>query len=112
MSMNIRSQWNEFDPATRQWLMDHHSTVIVPRAVAAGINRAAAEPVPTDSHGQIRLTDEDVQFIRNQAHSAFAAHGVERFFDTVQPEGPRHHPGKDEKNTCLVHENAPEDSGG
>lgn len=92
--MTIRSQWNEFDPATRQWLMDHHSTAIVPRTIAAGINRATAEPVPTDSHGQIRLTDEDIQFIRNQAHSAFAAHGVERFFDAVQPERARHHPGK------------------
>ncbi|WP_427170429.1 hypothetical protein [Arthrobacter sp. 92] len=92
--MTIRSNWNEFDPATRQWLMDHHGAVIVPRTVAAAINRATAEPVPTDSHGQIRLTDEDVLFIRNRAHSAYAAHGVERFFDAVQPEGARHHPAR------------------
>lgn len=95
--MNIRSQWNEFDPATRQWFMDHHNTAIVPRAIAAGINRATAEPVPTDSHGQIRLSDEDVRFIRNQAHSAFAAHGVERFFEAVQPESTWHHPRKNEQ---------------
>ncbi|MCO4239692.1 hypothetical protein NG697_20570 [Pseudarthrobacter sp. MDT3-26] len=29
-------------------------------------------------------------FIRNRAHSAFAAHGTERFFEAVQPEHHRH----------------------
>lgn len=65
--------------------MDQSGTAVVPRNITAALSRAAGRPVPQDAHGQFRLSEHDMVFIRNRAHSAFAAHGMERFFDTVQP---------------------------
>ncbi|GAP53932.1 hypothetical protein AHiyo6_04970 [Arthrobacter sp. Hiyo6] len=48
--MTIRSNWNEFDPATRQWLMDHHGAAIVPgpwRPPSTGPPRKRSPPIPT-----------------------------------------------------------------
>lgn len=89
-AVDIRSLWSRLDPATRQWLMDHTGTAIVPRTITAALCQAAGQLLPQDSHGQVRLTGDDMLFIRNRAHSAFAAHGTERFFESVQPETSRH----------------------
>jgi hypothetical protein len=70
--------------------MDHSGTGIVPRKITAALSRAAGRPVPQDPHGQFLLSDHDIVFIRNRAHSAFAAHGMEHFFDAVQPAAPGH----------------------
>lgn len=86
--VDIRSLWSRLDPATRQWFMDHTGTAIVPRTITATLCQAAGQPLPQDSHGQARLSGDDMLFIRNRAHSAFAAHGTERFFESVQPETP------------------------
>lgn len=83
--IDIQSLWSVLDPATRQWFMDHTGTPIVPRKITAELCEAAGKSLPQDSHGQSRLNTDDMVFIRNRAHSAFAAHGTERFFDTVQP---------------------------
>ncbi|HJV99670.1 MAG TPA: hypothetical protein VJ617_11320 [Arthrobacter sp.] len=89
-AVDIRSLWSRLDPATRQWFMDHTGTAIVPRTITAALCQAAGQLLPQDSHGQVRLTGDDMLFIRNRAHSAFAAHGTERFFESVQPESPRY----------------------
>lgn len=86
--VDIRSLWTRLDPATRQWLMDHSGSSIVPRTITAALGRAWDQPLPQDAHGQFRLTEDDMVFIRNRAHSAFAAHGIERFFEAVQPKNP------------------------
>ena len=85
-AVDIRSLWSRLDPATRQWFMDNTGTATVPRTITAVLCQAAGQPLPQDSHGQVRLTADDMLFIRNRAHSAFAAHGTERFFESVQPE--------------------------
>ncbi|QCO98740.1 hypothetical protein FCN77_14795 [Arthrobacter sp. 24S4-2] len=87
--LDIRALWSRLEPATRQWLMDHTGTPIVPRTITEALCRAADRPLLQDPHGQVRLTEDDLLFIRNRAHSAFAAHGTERFYETVQPENPR-----------------------
>lgn len=89
-ALDIRSLWTRLDPATRQWFLDHTGTAIVPRTISVALCRASEQPLPQDTHGQIRLTPEDTVFIRNRAHSAFAAHGTKPFFDAVQPEDHRH----------------------
>lgn len=89
-AVDIRSLWSRLDPATRQWFMDHTGTAVVPRTLTAVMCQAAGQLLPQDSHGQVRLTADDMLFIRNRAHSAFAAHGTERFFESVQPEAPRY----------------------
>ncbi|QCO98735.1 hypothetical protein FCN77_14770 [Arthrobacter sp. 24S4-2] len=86
--VDLRSLWSLIDPATQQWFMDHTGTAIVPRTITAALCRASDQPLPQDSHGQFRLTGDDMLFIRNRAHSAFAAHGTERFFEAVQPKDP------------------------
>lgn len=83
--MSIKSHWDEFDAGTRQWLMDHPGCLIVPRTLASVMNSATAEPAVTDRHGQIRLTDDDAEFIRTRAHTAFAVEGISHSFDAVQP---------------------------
>jgi hypothetical protein len=88
--LDIRALWSRLEPATRQWLMDHTGTAIVPRTITEALCRAAGRPLLQDPHGQVRLTEDDLLFIRNRAHSAFAAHGTERFYETVQPDNPRH----------------------
>jgi hypothetical protein len=77
--------------------MDHSGTGIVPRKITAALSRAAGRPVPQDPHGQFRLSDHDIVFIRNRVHSAFAAHGMEHFFDAVQPAALGH--DKNSRNT-------------
>jgi hypothetical protein len=65
--------------------MDHTGTSLVPRKITAELCEAAGKSLPQDSHGQSRLNTDDMVFIRNRAHSAYAAHGTKRFFDAVQP---------------------------
>lgn len=84
--MSIRSHWDEFDAGTRDWLMSHPGCLIVPRTLAAAMNRAIAEPEVTDQHGQIRLTDDDTEFLRSRVHTALAVEGAKYFFDAVRPE--------------------------
>lgn len=83
---DIRSLWSLLDPATRQWFIEHTGTAVVPRRITAELCKVAGRPLPQDSHGQLPLSTDDMVFIRNRAHSAFAAHGTERFFEAVQPE--------------------------
>ncbi|QDG66903.1 hypothetical protein NIBR502772_12440 [Pseudarthrobacter sp. NIBRBAC000502772] len=83
--IDMRSLWSALDPATRQWFMDHTGNTIVPRKITAELCEVAGRPLPHDSHGQLQLSGDDIVFIRNRAHSAFAAHGTERFFEAVQP---------------------------
>lgn len=70
--------------------MDHTDTAIVPRKITAELCEVADQPLPQDSHGQLRLNTEDMVFIRNRAHSAFAARGTDRFFEAVQPKDHPH----------------------
>lgn len=83
--MDIRSLWSVLDPATRQWFIDHTGNTIVPRKITAKLCEVAGRPLPQDSHGQLQLSGDDIVFIRNRAHSAFAAHGTGRIFEAAQP---------------------------
>lgn len=83
--MDLKTQWNRLDPATRGWLMDHPGCMILPRTISTMVAKVVDEPVLLDQHGAIQLSEEDVNFIRGRAHSASAAAGVQRFFDAVQP---------------------------
>lgn len=90
--VDMRSLWTLLAPGTRQWFMDHTGAVVVPRTVTAGMCRESEKAVPQDAHGQAWLSEDDMQFIRTRAHSAFAEHGTERLYDAVQPRPTRHRP--------------------
>ncbi|NUU30491.1 hypothetical protein [Arthrobacter sp. C9C5] len=83
--VDMKSLWTLLDPGTRQWLMDHTGSVVVPRTVTAAMCRESEQVVPQDAHGQAWLNEDDMQFIRTRAHSAFAEHGTERLYEAVQP---------------------------
>lgn len=90
--VDMRSLWTLLDPGTRQWLMDHTGTPVVPRKVTAAICRESEQTVPQDAHGQARLNEDDMQFIRTRAHSFYAEHGTERLYEAVQPGPTRQRP--------------------
>lgn len=83
--VDMRALWALLDPGTRQWLMDHTGNVVMPRTVTAAMCRESGQAVPQDAYGQARLNEDNVQFIRTRAHSAFAEHGTERLYEAVQP---------------------------
>jgi len=90
--VDMRSLWTLLDPGTRQWLMDHTGTVVVPRTVTAAMCRETGKAVPQDAHGQAWLNEDDMQFIRTRAHSAYAEHGIKLLYEAVQPGPPRRRP--------------------
>lgn len=96
--VDMRSLWTLLGPGTRQWLMDHAGTVVMPRTVTAIICQESEHSVPQDAHGQAWLSEDDMQFIRTRAHSSFAEHGTDRLFDTVQPRPGRRQPGTGQDN--------------
>lgn len=65
--VDMRSLWTLLDPGTRQWLMDHTPTAVVPRAVTAAICRESKQTVPQDAHGT-ELLYEAVQPKTAQQH--------------------------------------------
>jgi hypothetical protein len=83
--MTIKEHWNEFDPATRQWLIDNPGCLLIPRTIAAAMDHASEEPTQVDIHGQLQLSEEDIDFIRTRSHTAAANHGIDHFYDATQP---------------------------
>ncbi|MDR6987926.1 hypothetical protein J2Y66_002424 [Paenarthrobacter nitroguajacolicus] len=85
--MHIKEFWNQLSPDTQQWLIDNPGTMIVPRTVTAIINGETGESDSVDAHGGTQLTDEDRQFIHEQARARGPVSMEEpKFFDSVGPE--------------------------
>jgi hypothetical protein len=62
----LKDEWDRFDSDTRTWLLDNPGCVLVPHAVTAAIQQAAAKPIRVDEHGQMILNREDMDFIRTK----------------------------------------------
>jgi hypothetical protein len=85
--MTLKDEWDRLDSETRQWLMDNPGCVIVPRTVTAMIKENAAGPIDVDDHGQLLLSREDLDFIREKGTGAGTREVSEelQFFDATQP---------------------------
>jgi hypothetical protein len=85
--MTLKDEWDRLDSTTRQWPLDNPGCVTVPRTVAAMIKQNSAGHVDVDGHGQMLLSREDLDFIREKGTGVGAgqASGESRFFDAVQP---------------------------
>lgn len=85
--MALKDEWDRLDSETRQWLLDNPGCVVVPRTVAALIQQNSAGHVEVDGHGQILLSREDLDFIREKGTGVGAneASGALQFFDATQP---------------------------
>lgn len=64
--MVMKDEWDRLDSQTRQWLVDNPGCMTVPRTVAALIMQNSAGPVEVDGHGQMLLSREDQDFIREK----------------------------------------------
>ncbi|WP_181037503.1 hypothetical protein [Arthrobacter sp. ZGTC412] len=86
--MTLKDEWDRLDSQTRQWLLDNPGCVTVPRTVAALIVQYSAGHIDVDGHGQMQLSREDLDFIRQKGTGAVAGQtsGELRFSDAVHPE--------------------------
>lgn len=85
--MTLQNEWDRLDSETRQWLLDNPGCVIVPRTVSARIKENAAGHIDVDEHGQMLLSREDLDFIREKGAGAGTREISEelQFFDATQP---------------------------
>lgn len=85
--MTLKDEWERLDSETRQWLLDNPGCVMVPRTVAARIKQYSGGHIDVDEHGQILLSREDLDFIREKGKGMGEREINEelRFFDATQP---------------------------
>jgi hypothetical protein len=85
--MTLKDEWDRLDSETRQWLLDNPGCVVVPRTVTARIKQNSAGDLEVDQHGQMQLSREDLDFIREKGTAVGAGEisGDLRFFDATQP---------------------------
>jgi hypothetical protein len=85
--MTLKEEWDRLDSSTRQWLLNNPGCVMVPRTVAATIKRNSAGHIEIDRHGQMILSREDLDFIRDKGTGRDTEPVSEefRFFDAAQP---------------------------
>jgi hypothetical protein len=85
--MALKDEWNRLDAETRQWLLDNPGAVLVPHTITARIRQSSAGHVEVDGHGQMILSREDLDFIREKGTGAGAAPITDelRFFEATQP---------------------------
>jgi hypothetical protein len=86
--MALKDEWDRFDAGTRKWLLENPGCVLVPRAVTAAIQQVSAEQIHVDEHGQMILSREDLDFIRERGAGLGTRHLSDQFqlFDAAQPD--------------------------
>lgn len=68
--MKLKEEWERLDPDVKTWLVHNPGGVIVPSAMSARIADVVKEPPELDQHGQIVLSRDDLDFIRDKAEAA------------------------------------------
>lgn len=85
--MNLKDKWDQLDSDTRNWLLDHPASLVLPPAISARFGADALIDADTDEYGQIVLSREDHAFIRDKAEAAGTIQAPAtteyRFFDTA-----------------------------
>lgn len=85
--MNLKGEWGHLDSETRRWLLDNPGCLILPRTMSARVCERAAGDIKRDQHGQIVLSRDDLDFIREKAEAAGTMHTPAvteyRFFDST-----------------------------
>lgn len=87
--MTLKEEWGRLDSETRQWLLNNPGCSMVPCTVTDRIrqNSTGNIEVDVDGHGQMLLSREDLDFLREKGAGVGAAKGSDefRFFDATQP---------------------------
>ncbi|MDQ0075651.1 hypothetical protein [Arthrobacter oryzae] len=85
--MSLKDEWDRLDSETRTWLLENPGCLIVPRAMSAKITKDAHGDLTCDPHGQVVLSRDDHDFIREKAEAAgtirVPATTEYQFFDTA-----------------------------
>lgn len=72
--VSLKDEWDRLDPETQNWLLDNPGCVILPRTMSEKIDREAAGDIERDQHGQIVLSRDDHDFIRDKAEASGTIH--------------------------------------
>jgi hypothetical protein len=85
--MTLKEEWDRLDSQTCHWLLDNPGCVLVPNTITARIQDSSDELVDVDEHGQMILSREDIDFIREKGTGVGAADISDdlRFFEATQP---------------------------
>lgn len=85
--VGIKNEWDRLDSETRTWLLENPGALTVPPAMSAKIGKDAHGEIGYDPNGQVVLSRDDHDFIREKAEAAGTIRvppGTEyRFFDTA-----------------------------
>ncbi|WP_051423480.1 hypothetical protein [Arthrobacter sp. MA-N2] len=86
MSVSLKDEWDRLDSGTRAWLLENPGCLVVPPALSAKFGQDARGDMACDPHGQVVLSREDRDFIREKAEAAGTSRlpvTEYRFFDTA-----------------------------
>ncbi|MDP9905373.1 hypothetical protein [Arthrobacter bambusae] len=84
--MSLKDEWDRLDSETRTWLLENPACLVLPPAMSAKISKDAQEDIACDPQGQVVLSREDHDFLREKAEAAGTIRvpaGEYRFFDTA-----------------------------
>jgi len=83
----IEDQWHRLPSTVKQWLIDNPGCMVLPRTLSAEISAATGHTLAVDLHGETKLSQQDVEFIRMKAREAETGRPDPgyTFFDSVQP---------------------------
>lgn len=84
--MALRDEWDRLDSETRNWILQNPGCVLLPRTISGRIVKEAASNTQCDQHGQMVLSAEDMDFIREKARGDRHTGPKEyRFFNPLRP---------------------------
>jgi hypothetical protein len=84
--VSLKDEWDRLDSGTRTWLLENPACLVLPPAISAKFSKHAHGDIACDPHGQVVLSRDDHEFIREKAEAAgtIRAPATEyRFFDTA-----------------------------
>lgn len=84
--VNLKHDWDRIDSETRKWLLNNPGCLILPRTMSTRISSELDGDTDLDQHGQIVLSKEDHDFVRDKAEAAGTIHAPAReyrFFDST-----------------------------
>ena len=89
--MALKDEWDRLDAVTRKWFLNNPGCVLVPLAVTAAIQQASDGHIDVDGHGQMILSREDLDYIREKGTGMGSRQPSAQFqfFDAAKPE--KHH---------------------
>ncbi|MBT8162637.1 MULTISPECIES: hypothetical protein [Arthrobacter] len=86
--MSLKDEWDRLDADTRTWLMENPACRVLPAAMSAKFAQDTHGDVEYDPNGQVVLSRDDRDFIREKAEAAGKAISLPtrayRFFDTAE----------------------------